>query len=177
MKHARPTLLGAFARGLAAGVAGAAAQDVFFRITRKIAPPTPKDVFSPPEPEQREETATQTVARRVAAYFLHRSLSPAAKARGAILVHYAFGAALGGAYGLLRETAPALRRPAGVIAFGIGAWVTGDDLILPAFRLAAGPAAYPLKTHAYAIVAHLVFSAAVAAAYGALRPRSILPSL
>jgi uncharacterized membrane protein YagU involved in acid resistance len=177
MKHARPTPLGALARGLAAGALGSAAQDVFFRATRAVTPPTPKDVFTPPDPEQRDETATQTVARRLVAYFMQRPLSPAAKAKGGILVHYAFGAALGGAYGLLYETLPVLRRPAGVVAFGIGAWVTGDDLILPAFRLAAGPAAYPLKTHAYAIAAHLVFAAAVATAYRAMRPRSIAARL
>jgi uncharacterized membrane protein YagU involved in acid resistance len=173
MKLGRPSTLGALARGLVAGAVGSAAQDLFFRVTRTITPPTPREAFSPPEPEQREENATETVARRVVAYFLRRPLSPRGKARGGVVVHYAFGAALGGAYGLLREAAPALRSPAGVIAFGVGAWVTGDDLILPAFRLAAGPMAYPLKTHAYAIAAHLVFSAAVAAVYEVTRPRSL----
>jgi putative membrane protein len=173
MKHVRPTPLGALARGLAAGAVGSAVQDLFFQATRAIAPATPRDVFSPPEPEQRDETATQTVARRLVACFMQRPLSREGKAKGGVVVHYAFGAALGGGYGLLRETVPAARTPAGVIAFGVTAWVVGDDLVLPAFRLAAGPAAYPLKTHAYAIAAHLVFSAAVAAAYEAMRPRSI----
>jgi uncharacterized membrane protein YagU involved in acid resistance len=173
MKHVRPTPLGALARGLAAGAVGSAVQDLFFKATRRITPPTPQDVFSPPDPEQRDESALQTVARRFVTCLMRRPLSPEGKAKGGVVVHYAFGAAFGGVYGLLRETVPAMRRPAGVIAFGVGAWVVGDDLILPAFRLAAGPAAYPLKTHAYAIAAHLVFGAAVAAAYEAMRPRSI----
>jgi hypothetical protein len=106
-------------------------------------------------------------------HFMKRPLSAEGKARGARIVHYAFGAALGGAYGLLRETTPAMRRPAGVLGYGVGAWVVGDDLVIPLFRLGAWPNAYPLKTHAYAVAAHLVFGAAVAAAYEAMRPRSL----
>jgi hypothetical protein len=172
MKHVHPTPLGALARGLAAGAAGSAVQNLFFQATRTIAPGTPRGVFAPPEPEQLEESETQTIARRFVEGFMHRPLSPAGEARGATVVHYAFGAALGGAYGLLRETVPAVRRPAGVVAFSLGAWMVGDDLIVPAFRLGAWPRAYPLKTHAYAIAAHLVFGAAVAFAYEAMRPRS-----
>ncbi|MFT3775229.1 MAG: hypothetical protein QM820_58520 [Minicystis sp.] len=173
MKHTRPTPLGALARGLAAGAVGSAVQDLFFRATHSIAPRTPKNVFSPPERDQIEETATQTIARRAVQYLLQRSLSPEGKARGATIVHYAFGASLGGAYGLLRESLPATRTPAGVLAYSVGAWVVGDDLVIPLFRLGAWPNAYPLKTHAYAIAAHVVFGAATAATYEALRPRSI----
>jgi hypothetical protein len=51
--------------------------------------------------------------------------------------------------------------------------MVGDDLLYPVFRLGAGPAGYPLSTHAYAVAAHLVFAAAAASAYEALRPRSV----
>lgn len=173
MRHMHPTPLGALVRGLAAGVVGSAAQDLFFRATRKIAPHTPREAFSPPEREQIEETATQTVARRVSTHLLQRPLAPDEKPRAATAVHYAFGAALGGIYGLLRETTPAMRGAPGALAYGFGAWMVGDNLVLPAFRLGAWPNAYPLKTHAYALGAHLVFGAAVSAAYAAMRPRSV----
>jgi len=173
MKHIRPTPLGALARGLVAGAVGSAVQDLFLRASHKIAPATPEGVFSPPERDQIEENATQTVARRFVQLFMQRPLSADGKAKGATIVHYAFGAALGGVYGLLRETAPALRRPVGVIAYGFGAWMVGDNLVIPAFRLGAWPNAYPLKTHAYALGAHMVFGVATAAAYEAMRPRSI----
>lgn len=173
MKHIRPTPLGALARGLLAGAFGSAVQDLFFQVTGKFAPRTPKEVFTPPEREQLEESETQTIARRFMNDFLQRPISDAGKARGATVVHYAFGAALGGAYGLLRESVPALRRPAGALAFGLGAWVVGDNLVVPALKLGAWPQAYPLKTHAYAITAHLVFGAAVWGAYEAMRPRSL----
>ncbi|APR85127.1 Hypothetical protein A7982_10476 [Minicystis rosea] len=173
MRHVRPTPLGAVVRGLAAGAVGSAAQDLFFRATAAITPETPQSAFSPPEAEQREETATQTVARRTVECMMQRHLAPESREASGVVVHYAFGAALGAAYGLLRESAPVLRGPLGAAAYGLGAWVVGDDIVLPAFRLSAGPTAYPLKTHAYAIAAHLVFGAAVAAAYEAMRPRSL----
>lgn len=173
VKHIRPTPLGALVRGLCAGAVGSAAQDLFFRATARIAPATPKDVFSPPERDQLEENATETVARRFVQQFMQRPLSAEGKAKGATIVHYAFGASLGGVYGLLRETVPALRRPAGVMGYGFGAWMFGDNVVIPAFRLGASPTAYPLKNHAYALAAHFVFGAAVAAAYEAMRPRSI----
>lgn len=173
VKHIKPTPLGALARGLAAGAVGSAVQDLFFKATAKIAPPTPKHVFSPPERDQIEENATETVARRFVEQFMQRPLSAEGKAKGATIVHYAFGAGLGGAYGLLRETIPALHRPAGVLAYGVGAWMFGDNIVIPAFRLGALPNAYPLKTHAYALAAHIVFGVAVAAAYEAMRPRSL----
>lgn len=173
MKHARPTPLGALVRGLVAGALGSAAQDLFFKATAKLAPATPKGAFAPPEREQRDENATETVARRFVELLMQRPLSAEGKAKGATIVHYAFGAGFGGVYGLLRETVPAMRRPAGVLGYSVGAWIAGDDLVLPLFRLAAWPGAYPLKTHAYAVAAHLVFGAAVATAYEAMRPRSL----
>lgn len=172
-KHIRPTPLGALVRGLAAGAVGAGVQDLFFKATKKVAPETPKDVFSPPERDQIEETATHTIARRFVQQLMQRELSAEGKHKGATIVHYAFGAALGGAYGLLRETVPAMRKPAGVLGYGFGAWMIGDNIVIPAFRLGAPPTAYPLKVHAYALAAHLVFGVAVAAAYEAMRPRSL----
>jgi hypothetical protein len=172
-RHIRPSPIGALARGLVAGALGSAAQDLFFRLTRKIEPARLEGAFAPPERDQIEENATETVARRVMEGLLQRPLSPAGKARGAIVVHYAFGAALGGMYGLLRETTPALRTPLGTLAYGFGAWMVGDNLVIPTFRLGGWPQAYPLKTHAYALGAHLVYSVAVAASYEALRPRSL----
>jgi hypothetical protein len=172
-KHIRPTPFGALVRGLAAGAVGAGVQDLFFKATSKIAPATPKGVFSPPERDQIEENATETVARRFVQLFMQRPLSAEGKAKGATIVHYAFGAGLGGVYGLLRETVPGLQKPAGVLAYSFGVWMVGDNILIPAFRLGALPTAYPPKVHAYALAAHVVYGFAVAASYEAMRPRSI----
>ncbi len=40
-----------------------------------------------------------------------------------------------------------------------------DNLILPAFRVAAWPHKYPPRTHAYAVAAHLAYGAGVAGAF------------
>jgi hypothetical protein len=170
----RTTPLGALVRGLAAGAVGSAAQSLFFELTNRLQPHAPGAPFAPPDEAQRDEQATETVARRFVEGFMRRGpLDEEAKKRGGKLVHYAVGAGFGTAWALARETVPALRRPLGVAGFGVAAWIVGDDVLYPAFRLGNGPMGYPLSTHAYAITAHLVFAAATAASYEALRPRSL----
>ncbi|MCA1663202.1 MAG: DUF1440 domain-containing protein, partial [Myxococcales bacterium] len=86
-----------------------------------------------------------------------------AKARLGNVVHYAFGAAWGGLYGLVRASYPRLWRPSGVAAFSVAVWLASDNLILPLFKLAAWPHRYPVRSHAYAIAAHLAYGTGVAA--------------
>ncbi|MCK6530836.1 hypothetical protein L6R50_25855 [Myxococcota bacterium] len=168
------TPMGALLRGICAGVAGSAAQGLFFKATASLTPGTPEGAFHPPDPVQEGENATQAVARRFVEGFARRGpLTEEGKERGGALVHYAFGSAWGGLYGLLRESYPAVASPPGVAAYSLLVWNTGDNLILPAFRLAAPATHYPPKNHAYAIAAHLAFGFAVAAAYELTRPRTL----
>lgn len=166
--------MGALLRGLAAGAAGAAVQSLFFVATKKLAPSSPEGIFQPPEHEQKSETATQTVARRFTEDFLQRGpLSPEQKSTHAQLVHYGFGAAWGGLYGLARETWPIARGPLASIGMGTIVWAIGDNLVLPAFKLAAWPQHYPAKVHGYAFFAHVAYGLGTWAAYELARPRSI----
>lgn len=168
MRDATP--LGALARGMAAGALGALAQNWFFKASARIAPETPKDVFEPAEEQQKSEMAVETIARRFAEGLMRRGpLSQSAKQAGGEVVHFAFGAGWGGLWGLARETYPQLNRPLGVAAFSALVWTAGDHLLEPAFKLAAWPQAYPLKTHAYAFAAHLVYGLGVWASYEATR--------
>lgn len=171
MKQAM-TPLGAVTRGLVAGAVGAGVQSGFFRLTASITPKTPEGVFDPPEREQENETATQTVARRATEFSGRRPPSEKTKARGAQLVHYGFGAMWGAVYALSRETWPQVGTPAGLAAFSTGVWMASDNMLLPAMRLAAPAHRYPLKVHAHAVAAHLAYGAGLGAAYGLLRPRS-----
>lgn len=169
MLHVTP--LGAALRGLASGLAGSAAQDAFFAATRPITPGQPEGAFAPPEPQQAGEQATETVARRVVEGLAARGpLPPDARRVGGRLVHYAFGGGWGVVYGLARESARGLEGPGGAAAFGVGVWAVSDNGLLPLFNLAGGPRRYPLKNHAYAVAAHLVYGLAVAGTYAALRP-------
>ncbi len=168
MRDATP--FGALLRGMAAGALGALAQDWFFRASARIAPRTPKEVFAPPEEQQSSETAVTTLARRFVEGLMRRGpLSEKAKHVGGDVVHYGFGAGWGGLWGLARESYPRLNGPLGVAGFSAIVWTAGDHLMEPSFRLAAWPQAYPLKVHAYALFAHLVYGAAVWASYEATR--------
>lgn len=162
----------AVAVGLVAGAFGSLVQSLFFGATKRIAPSPPADAFSPPEPAQRSETETQTAARRVVEDLAHRDLPPDAKEAAGQLVHFAFGSAWGGLYGLLRGGHRRPFGPLGLAAFSLGVWGVSDNLILPVFRLAGPPIAYPLKSHAYAITAHLAYGAAVWTAFELLGPAS-----
>jgi hypothetical protein len=102
-------------------------------------------------------------------------LSAQQKARGGEVVHYAFGAAWGGLYGLAAGSAPWLDSPLGGLAFGTLVWMAGDNTLLPVFRLAAWPRAYPAKTHAYAWAAHAVYGATLWASFEALQRGTWLP--
>jgi hypothetical protein len=164
--------LGALVRGLAAGALGSAVQSQFFKATASITPPTP-DVFRPPEPVQKQESSTETVARRAVEQLAKAGeLSDEQKRRGGELVHYAFGAVWGCLYGQTRESFPSIASPLGVTAFATTVWMASDNLLLPAMKLAAWPGAYPAKVHLYAWAAHVAFGAAVWAGYELLRPQS-----
>ena len=164
------TPLGALFKGMVAGAIGAYAQNVFFKHTAKLAPPTPEGAFTPPEEEQKSEIGLETTARRLAEGMMKRGpLTDAQKRRGAKIVHYAFGAMWGGLYGLTRETLPAARHPLGVAAYSAAVWMLADNVLLPIFRLGALPQKYPLKTHAYALAAHFAYGAGTASSYETMR--------
>ena len=72
------------------------------------------------------------------------------------LVHYATGAAIGVAYGLLVMAWP----PAAIgfgAAFGIVVAVVLDDALVPAFGWGPPPWAVGSATHAYSLTSHIVF--------------------
>ena len=173
IRRKAPSPLGALARGMIAGAIGAGAQSLFFLATRRW---TPKPTGLPahlrkPEPEAQDESSLQTVARRTVDGLMQRGpLEGEQKSRAASAVHYVFGAIWGGLYGLCREsfrTSP--------LAFGFGVWMASDNLLLPAFRIAAWPQHYSLKEHHYALQGHFVYGLATSAAYALLRDLGPIP--
>jgi hypothetical protein len=162
--------LGALARGLAAGAIGSAVQSQFLKHTARLMPATPEGVFQPPEPEQKSEMSVETVARRFAEGMMKRGpLTEAKKKKIGTSIHYAFGSAWGGLYGLARETAPGLSRPGAVALWSALVWHLSDNVLLPVFRIASWPRSYPAGVHAYALAAHLAYGAGVWASYEAMR--------
>lgn len=153
--------------GAIAGFVGSAVQNLFFRATSKVAPETPKHVFTPPEREQKDETSTQTVARRVYEDLAQQG-SLEEKERAGSIVHFAFGAAWGVVYGLVRGSLPRRSGPLFAAVFATTVWAVSDNLILPAFKLSAWPQKYPARVHGYAWSAHLAYGAALWGTFEAL---------
>lgn len=165
MKRLSP--FAALTEGLLAGLAGALAQEVFFAVTKRITPPNPKLAFTPPDPLQERETATQTIARRVVQDLAQRGPVRHPALAGE-LVHYAYGSAWGSLYGIAAGSFPKLRSLKGGALFGLFVWAVSDDVLLPAFKLSAWPHEYPVKNHVHAIAAHLIYGAAASASLNAL---------
>ncbi|HUJ28745.1 MAG TPA: hypothetical protein VLW85_22145 [Myxococcales bacterium] len=171
VRSKRPSPMGALWRGLLAGAAGAAAQSLLFKLKKAPEPTKVPPDLGKPEPEARGESSLETVARRAVEGLAQRGpLDKEAKGRLASAIHYAFGAAWGGLYGLLRESV-AIPPP----AFGALVWLASDNVLLPAFRVAAWPQHYRADEHRYALQAHLAYGAATAGAYALLRNLGPVP--
>jgi hypothetical protein len=164
------------AEGILAGAIGAGVQTLFFRATARIAPKPPKDAFVPPDREQAGETELETTARRFVEGMARRGpLDERTKKRLGALVHYGIGARWGVLFNLLRGRFPRLWSVPGVAGFSATVWIVDDNVLLPAFKLAAWPQHYPLRSHAYAIAAHLVYGAGVAGALLAADHGELVP--
>jgi len=173
MRKKAPTPLGALWRGMIAGALGAGAQSLLFKLTAKWRPePTriPPELGKP-ERQARGETSLQTVARRTVEGLMQRGpLTAEQKDLAASVIHSLFGAVWGGFYGLVRES---FRIPPQL--FGALVWMVSDNLLLPAFRVAAWPHRYKLSEHRYALQAHFAYGAATEAAYAVLRDLGPVP--
>jgi hypothetical protein len=71
-------------------------------------------------------------------------------------VHYALGTAVGGLYGAAAEAMPELATGKG-LPFGAAFWLVVDETAVPVLGLSKPPTEYPVSTHAYALVSHLVY--------------------
>lgn len=175
LRKKAPTPMGALFRGLIAGAIGAGAQSLFFKLVK-----APRQSKPPPgegKPEGDDVSALQAMAERTTADLLKRPAPESAKPKIATAIHVLFGAMWGGLYGLARESA---RFPPQL--FGAAVWMLGDNLLLPAFRLAAWPHRYSLKEHRYALGAHMAYGMSTAGSYALLRdlgpvPLSTVPAM
>ena len=96
-------------------------------------------------------------------------LTPTGRALGGELVHYAFGAAVGGFYGGLAEYAAWTTSGAGTL-FGTGVFLAADESSMPALGLTNKPWNETLAAQGEHYLAHLVFGVATELSRRALRP-------
>lgn len=98
-----------------------------------------------------------------------RHLSMEGRRKDGPIVHYGFGALMGGLYGGVAEYFPAARGGFGT-SFG-GALFTGADVLaVPALKLSHPVTAQPLSALATPYVAHLVYGVATELVRRILRP-------
>lgn len=105
--------------------------------------------------EQESDDATQKAADKLAQVVLHHPLSREKKKTAGPVVHYAFGAAVGAAYGAVAEKLP-VNQAAGV-PFGAAVWLGADEIAVPAVGLSGSPREYPLSVHLNALAAHIAY--------------------
>ncbi|GAC1415566.1 MAG: hypothetical protein NVSMB5_04880 [Candidatus Velthaea sp.] len=81
-------------------------------------------------------------------------------------IHWAFGTSTGIAYAMLDPALPVLSKTFGVpVSLALYAF---DELGLAAFGLTPPPQAFPVETHARALLNHLAYGAVLAVAYRGL---------
>jgi len=153
-RNPNPKPLGAVARGLAAGAAGTAAMTLYQTAVAKIR-------------GTEASTTPAEVGKRVIRGVFHRRFDEDHTGALNNAMHWSYGTGWGTAYALTEGLADVPVLPRG-LAFGTLVW--GASLLeLPAMKLAPPVWEYPPLELALDVSYHLVYGAAVAAAYAALR--------
>lgn len=115
-----------------------------------------------------DESATDALGRRVYRAATGHEPAPETKQSLGTAVHWGYGVAMGGAYGLVRSRRRGADIAAGML-FGAGLWALGDELAIPLLGLAEGPKAHPPLEHVQALGGHIAYGATAAAATQVLR--------
>jgi putative membrane protein len=106
-----------------------------------------------------KEDATMKAADAIVATVTGgKHLSFEEKQKGGPVVHYAFGALMGGVYGALAEYSPKARAGFGT-GFGTALFAGADLVAVPALHLSGSSADAPVSTLATPFAAHLVYGA------------------
>lgn len=136
-------------RGLAAGIAAGLVASLAMNLFQKAW------AAALPMPGAGDDPATVKAAQNISRAATGEYFSKEDKEAAGKAVHYAFGAVLGGAYGLLAEYRPEVTTGGGTL-FG-AASAAFDELGVPAAGLSGPPSDFPAATHAFALASHIVF--------------------
>ncbi len=116
------------------------------------------DQSAPDQQEPKEDATMKAADAIVSTVTGGRHLTFEEKQKGGPVVHYAFGAVMGGLYGLAAEYAPAARTGFGT-GFGSALFAGADLVAVPALHLSGSSADAPASTLAPPFAAHLVYGA------------------
>lgn len=156
------TRLDALARGLLAGVAGTAAMTAYQELLAGDGSDEEKSWEDAPAPAQ--------VARRILKGVFGQDVSAERIPLLTNAMHWAYGIAWGGAYGLVQGTVRANPVLSGLV-FGAGVWGMSYVQLVP-MGLYEPPWEYPPRTLAKDLSYHLVYGLGVGAAFELVDSRS-----
>lgn len=149
-----------FLVGMVAGLAASWTMNQFWVVQGKLQKQMSSSESDEKNDQQQEQRAsdnpTVKVAEAITRPLLHRELSKGEKKTAGSVVHYAFGALVGGLYGMLSEAMPAARAGFG-IGYGTAVWLGADEGLVPALKLSKPPEEYSLSEHLSGWGAHLVY--------------------
>lgn len=145
-------------------------QTFWKKAAEEMHPPKPKTKAK--QSEKEKEDSTMKTAEKISEAAGHK-LSHAEKKKAGNWVHYGFGAAMGGIYGLVRETAPkSLRSMNPAISgagYGTAVFVGAHEIAVPAFGLGLSPLKEPVPDQISEYLAHLVYGVGTSLTYNAIR--------
>jgi|SRR6266568_9506064 len=155
------------ASGILAGIAGGlVASWVMNEFIEDVGPTLKRAVEgsqdgSPQKESHRDDPPTEDATMKtadavVSAVTGGRHLSLEGKEKGGPIVHYAFGAIMGGCYGAIAEALPATTAGFGA-AFGTTLFVGADFIAVPALNLSQSSEDEPISSLATPFAAHLVY--------------------
>ena len=152
-------------RGVLAGVAGGlAAAWVMNEFGATVGPKISDAVETPAEKQELaaqsdgEDATMKAADRLVETVTGGRHLTHEQREIGGPIVHYTFGALMGGVYGALAEYSSGVRAGFGT-TFGGLLFATADVFGVPALRLGPWPDEYPVSSLANPLASHLVYGA------------------
>jgi hypothetical protein len=102
------------------------------------------------------EDATMKAANRISRALLQQELTRQEKEKLGPIVHYIFGTAMGGFYGMLVELRSNMTAGFGS-AFAMGLFLIADEIAVPAMGLSRPASEAPLSSHLYGLASHLVY--------------------
>jgi hypothetical protein len=165
-------------RNVAVGaIAGFGASWVMNQFQERAAPSIVK-LVSGKEPSfssSQEDPLTVKVAQRIYRRAKDEELPAERKELAGQLVHYLMGTATGAVFGFACSLYPKTASGNGTL-YGAAVWLFGDELGTFLSGLSKPPTEYPLSTHAYGLLSHLVYGLSLGLLYSYSLKRSLSAS-
>lgn len=103
-----------------------------------------------------EDPSTVKLANKASCLTLNHPVPEDKKSLAGNIVHYSFGTSMGLIFSFLQSGKSSNLLLRG-ISFGGIVWVIADNVLVPLMGLSKSPTKYSLKSHLYALGAHLIY--------------------